>query len=87
MAFYAQVSFASMALAMATPPWPRMRPPPPTRVEVPTGEIIVTAQKRSERLQSVPVSIQAVEASTLKKMAIQSPRNLARSRPRSISGR
>ncbi|RVU07764.1 TonB-dependent receptor [Novosphingobium umbonatum] len=71
MAIISRVSFASLALALAfstsAQAQEAAQPAAP-------GEIIVTAQKRSERLQSVPVSIQAVEATTLKKMAIASPK-------------
>lgn len=39
------------------------------------GEIIVTANKRAERLQSVPTSVQAIQGETLANMAIGSPRD------------
>jgi iron complex outermembrane receptor protein len=45
------------------------------------GEIIVTANKRNERLQSVPASITAVESATMERMAIQSPKDFGQIAP------
>ena len=44
-------------------------------------EVIVTAQKRSERLQSVPVSITAIEAKTLDDLAIDNARDFVQFAP------
>lgn len=78
-ALHAQISFVSMACAMvmSAPAFAQA----PAAAENVTGDIIVTAQKRSERLQSVPVSIQAVEAATLQKMAIQTPKEFGQISP------
>ena len=46
-----------------------------------TGEIIVTAQKRSERLQDVPLSITAVTGDQLAKQGITSPADLEKIAP------
>jgi iron complex outermembrane receptor protein len=77
--YLTQVSLASMVGAML------LSAPAYAQAEAPasgaTGEIIVTAQKRSERLQSVPVSVQAVEAATLQKMAIQTPKEFGQISP------
>jgi iron complex outermembrane receptor protein len=45
------------------------------------GEIIVTATKRAERLQSVPVSVQAVEAKTLANLSIATPKEFGQISP------
>jgi iron complex outermembrane receptor protein len=49
--------------------------------ELAPGEIIVTATKRAERLQSVPVSVQAVEAKTLANLSIATPREFGQISP------
>lgn len=78
-AIHARISFVSMAcaLAVSAPAFAQQAAEAPQA----PGDIIVTAQKRSERLQSVPVSIQAVEAATLQKMAIQSPKEFGQISP------
>ncbi len=43
--------------------------------EVALDEIVVTAQKRAERLQDVPISVQAVTGDTLQKMGVQNFEN------------
>jgi iron complex outermembrane receptor protein len=42
-----------------------------------SGDIIVTAQRRSERLQDVPVSVQAITADTLQAAGVNDQRQLA----------
>lgn len=42
-----------------------------------TGDIVVTAQRREERLQSVPISISAFSGKTLESSGIQSSKELA----------
>lgn len=50
----------------------------PAEADTATGsEIVVTAQRRSERLQEVPVSITAVSAAQLEKSGIKSTQDLA----------
>ena len=61
------------AQAAATAPAPAETPAP--------GEIIVTAQKRSERLQDVPLSITAVTGDQLVKQGISSPADLEKIAP------
>jgi iron complex outermembrane recepter protein len=46
-----------------------------------SGDIIVTANKRNERLQSVPASITAVTSETLERLAIQSPKEFGQISP------
>lgn len=48
---------------------------------VDTGEIVVTAQRRSERLQDVPMSITALSQDTLTKAGVTSTPDLARVTP------
>jgi len=43
--------------------------------EVALDEIVVTAQKRAERLQDVPISVQAVTGEMLQKMGVQNFEN------------
>lgn len=45
------------------------------------GDIIVTATKRNERLQDVPVSVQAADAETLANAAIASPKDFGQIAP------
>jgi outer membrane receptor protein involved in Fe transport len=62
---------ASSALGMAS----AAQAQAPTQVaaaDVPQGEIIVTATKRSESLQKVPISIQALSGATLAEHQVQS---------------
>ncbi len=49
--------------------------------EVAVGDIIVTANKRNERLQKVAASITAVTSETLERMAIQSPKEFGQISP------
>ena len=44
--------------------------------EVALDEIVVTAQKRTERLQDVPISVQAITGETLQNMGVQNFENL-----------
>lgn len=48
------------------------------RTEAPSDEIVVTAQKRSERLQDVPVAITAIENAELLRRQITGNQDLAR---------
>jgi len=45
------------------------------------ADIVVTAQKRSERMQSVPVAVSAFSGDTLAAKGVRSITDLARSRP------
>ena len=51
------------------------------------GEIIVTARKRSERLQDVPVTITAFSAETLEKAGIKNVDDIGRSLPNVVLNR
>jgi iron complex outermembrane receptor protein len=66
---------ASAAVAQPTPP------KADTSAEVPSGEIIVTATRRAERLQDVPLSIQAITGEALEARQISSFTDLQRVSP------
>jgi outer membrane receptor protein involved in Fe transport len=53
----------------------------PDTANMELGQVVVTAQKRSELLQSVPVSITAIDQQTLEHMGIESLSDLAREAP------
>jgi iron complex outermembrane recepter protein len=56
-------------------------PPQTAEEQIADAEIIVTANKRNERLQSVAVSVTAVEAETLANMAIATPKDFGQIAP------
>jgi len=74
-------TWASPALAQQTPalaPAPAPASAPEAAGEqAETGDIVVTAQRREERLQDVPISISAFSANTLERSGIQSSKELA----------
>lgn len=70
---YAQTTGTSGPL-QATPPMPPSVPEPTNAV----GEIIVTAQKRSENIQTVPIAISAFDGSTLLAERIDGGKDLAK---------
>ncbi|HKT16213.1 MAG TPA: TonB-dependent receptor [Allosphingosinicella sp.] len=67
------------AIAQAVEPAPvqsQATAPAASDDSVALGEIVVTAQKRSERLQDVPVTVSAVTAETLNKTGVESTQSL-----------
>ena len=46
-----------------------------------TSDIIVTANRREERLQDVPISVTAIKGETLRERGVQNPEDLARLTP------
>ena len=52
-----------------------------TQAQIETGDIVVTAQKRSERLNDVPVSITAATSTQLAKQDIRGPADLEKIAP------
>ena len=62
----------------ATAPQPGSSAVNPPGVEATSGDIVVTAQKRSERLADVPLSITAVTGDQLTKQQITTPSDLER---------
>lgn len=73
-ALFATASLAAMLGAM-----PAVAAEPADEAASALQEIVVTAQKRAERLQDVPISIQAVTADALKDSGIRSTQDLASS--------
>jgi iron complex outermembrane receptor protein len=71
------VSMQQPAAAAAAPVMASESPPPAAGLE----EIVVTAQKRSENLQNVPISITALEAVTADKLGVNHVNDLAFSTP------
>ena len=76
-----QTSYHAMALALAiglggfTPALSQTMPP------AQEGEIIVTAQKRAERLEDVPISITAIDGQQLQSSGVLTVQDLARVAP------
>ena len=62
----------------ASPGTTRNRPAAPSQANVDTGDIVVTAQRREERLQRVPISITAVGGAQLETRGVRSVADLAR---------
>jgi iron complex outermembrane receptor protein len=65
-----------VALSQQASPDATSSPPATRTIEI--GEIVVTAQKRSESINSVPMSITAVPGDTLIKMGIDQPAGLSK---------
>lgn len=73
---------ASVLAAAATPAFAQTAADPAEEAAAPAdGEIVVTANKRPERLQDVAVSVQAVDAETLANRAISSPKDFGQISP------
>ena len=70
------VSFAATARAEAAPAAPA-RAPATTTTAPSVEEIIVTAQRREESLQKVPVAVTALNAATLNLLRVDSIRDIA----------
>jgi iron complex outermembrane recepter protein len=58
---------AGCAIGLLEPTWAQTAPPPTNQLD----EVIVTAQKREENLQSVPVSVTAISGNTMEKLHVQ----------------
>ncbi len=74
-------TIASVLCATAMPVFAQDATAPAEEEEAAEGEIIVTANKRRERLQDVAVSVQAVDAETLSNIAIASPKDFGQISP------
>ncbi len=72
---------ATMLLATAMPAVAQDASKPAEEEVSTEGEIIVTANKRNERLQDVAVSVQAADALTLENAAINSPKDFGQIAP------
>ncbi|MDG2533022.1 TonB-dependent receptor [Sphingomonas sp. HITSZ_GF] len=69
-----------MAYAQEAPQAPAEKPADAAQA-VNGDEIIVTANKREERLQDVPVSISAISSDSMDKLAIQTPKDFGQIAP------
>ncbi|MBB4101076.1 TonB-dependent receptor [Sphingomonas kyeonggiensis] len=80
-AAFAQSTDAAATPAQATPVAAGQEAPAPAAEAPSEGEIIVTAQKRSERLVEVPLAVTAVSANTLASAQINDTSSLTRAVP------
>jgi iron complex outermembrane receptor protein len=69
------VSAVAMAFTVATPAWAQDAPADEVPLDDET-EIVVTAQRQSETLQSVPIAVSAFNAEALEKQQIENPSDL-----------
>ena len=70
--------FAAPGVQRPTKAQPKIAPPD-------TGEIIVTANRREQRLQDVPLSVTAVSGETIRERGIENPEDLSRVAPSLVS--
>ncbi len=70
------LTVAQTAAAQTTAPTPPLDPPSPAAQAADTGDIVVTAQRRSENLQTVPVAITVVSGDALRAQNINSTETL-----------
>jgi outer membrane receptor protein involved in Fe transport len=73
--------FLATSALYAAPAFAQDAPPPDDSATSPDAEIIVTAQKRSESLQNVPISIQAIGTQKLEQLNISNFNNYAQQLP------
>ena len=76
---FATLSAGAAALALAAPL--RAQTALPDEAGSPGGDIVVTAQKRSEKLQDVPLSIQALDTAALSERNVRSFNDYAKFLP------
>ncbi|MBP8671743.1 MAG: TonB-dependent receptor [Sphingobium sp.] len=72
------IVFCMFSTALSTSAWGQTAPVRGTDEGAETGEIIVTAQKRSERLSDVPLSITAATGEQLANVGVSSPSDLVK---------
>ncbi|MDR3420964.1 MAG: TonB-dependent receptor plug domain-containing protein, partial [Xanthobacteraceae bacterium] len=76
------VGVSAAALIIAAPALAQTAAPPPTSTQGTTvGEIVVTAERRSESLQSTPIAVSAFTAQALKTQRLDGGQNLETSIP------
>ncbi|MDO9607986.1 MAG: TonB-dependent receptor [Brevundimonas sp.] len=83
---YTSILLASAALSgLAAPVWAQQTPAASTQTNDPTvyalNEVVVTAQKREQRLQDVPVAVTALTAETLENRNVTEVADVARLAP------
>ena len=70
------LSAAGTALAFAQPSWSQMATTAPNPSVVSVGEVVVTAQRREERLQDVPIAVSAINSEAMVKAGVYSAGDL-----------
>ena len=70
-----QAGLARPACAQTSPPG---EPPPPVDAQTTVGEIVVTAQKREQSINTVGLSVQAATGSQLENQGVRTPQDLAK---------
>ena len=73
---YRGIALAGVAAASITLATPALAQEAQANEPVPDGQIVVTATKRAESLQSVPISVTAIGGDTLAKARVNSVDNL-----------
>lgn len=79
--FLAALSLSMVAQAQANPPASQTASAEQANDPVDVGDIIVTAQRREERLQDVPLAVSVVTGSALANQQINDTNNLAKAVP------
>ena len=74
------IGASALAMAVATPAWAQDSTPtiaaPQADDEVQAGDIVVTAQRQSQRLQDVPIAVSAFSAESLEAQQIENTSDL-----------
>lgn len=83
MGFVRMIRLAAVASTVLTPglAWGQEAAPAAAVAETDPGDIIVTARRRAERLQDVPVAITAASGEDLQRLSIVKPEELTRVAP------
>lgn len=71
---YLGLFLAGSALALAAPAWAEEAAPPAKGDGI--AEIVVTAQRRAQNVQDVPIAIAAISGDALTETGIRDPRDL-----------
>src|SRR3546814_1821163 len=74
MKFKALIGTSVLAITVATPAFAQDAAPP--QRDAFGGEIVVTAQRQSERLQDVPIAVSAFSSEALEAQQIKTPSDL-----------
>lgn len=75
---FSAASIVSLTYAAAAAAQPAAQTIPPTNTSTALEEVIVTAQRREERLQSVPISVQAFGPAALREHHIETATDLSK---------
>lgn len=76
MKFKALIGTSMLAMALSTPAFAQDTPADTTTRDAFGGEIVVTAQRQSERLQDVPIAVSAFSSEALDAQQIKTPSDL-----------